>query len=350
MKKYSIIFSVSIFIAVFLLLSCSNGTLPPGFSDYLGVSIDGTDYLNSAEYNFGITEAESSGKITLLDITNTGDIPVTVTSAVLGDGINYSLTGAEFPFTFNTGETKEISLTFKPQSSGSHPSTISINIDGADEPFVLKLSGEGNYAPTVKFGIMVSGAGNAAANGFYDRTGFHVQDLENRPLYTKTGSVDYYCYIYPWDGAVWAIDNTLTAGGNNPDPQYSKNSWPSTMVPPVTGWSVLSTGTAPAPGIIRYDITGTYAASDEVLTAEYLYSDAEGDAESTSETLYQWYRSDSENGTYTAIAGAASKTYTTVNDSGYFIKVEITPAALSGIPAGPPVMSSPTIQIDSYLQ
>ncbi|MDA3956717.1 hypothetical protein [Oceanispirochaeta sp.] len=152
----------------------------------------------------------------------------------------------------------EVVLTFSPQASGDLETTVSVLVDGITDPFVLPLTGEGNYAPTVKFGIQVTGAGTADANGFYERDGFHTSNSETRPLYTKAGSVNFYCYIHPWDGDVWGIDNTLTAGGSNPDPQYAQHTYPSTMVPPETGWLDNSADDIP-PSLTIYDIKGTNA-------------------------------------------------------------------------------------------
>lgn len=345
MKKYVPLFLISGLIIISLLSSCDEGTLPPDFSEFLEFSVDETSFTDNAEYDFGLSAAEGSGKTSSLTITNTSDITINVTSLDLSDTVNYSFTSPELPFTAESGQSTAITLTYHPQSSGSHTAAISINIDGIAETFTLKLIGEGNYAPTVKFGIQVVGAGIAAANGFYARDGFRIEDTMNRPMYTKMGTENYYSYIYPWDGAIWCIDDTQTAGGNNPEPKYNLTSYPM-IVPGASGWST-ETGTAPAPTIIRYDITGTSAYYNEVLTANYLFYDAEDDTEAASGTSYQWYRSYAEKGTYSSITGATSKTYTLPNDTGYFLKVEITPAASAGITIGTPVMSSATIQINS---
>ena len=64
-----------------------------------------------------------------------------------------------------------------------------------------------------------------------------------------------------------------------------------------------------------------------VITGNYVYSDAEGDAESGS--TFQWYRGDTTSGPWTAISGATAKTYTlTSNDNSKFIKFEVIPHSL----------------------
>lgn len=72
-------------------------------------------------------------------------------------------------------------------------------------------------------------------------------------------------------------------------------------------------------------ISGT-ARVKSTLTGSYTYSDSDGDSEAGS--TYRWLRSDTFDGTYTAISGATAKTYTlTQNDLGKYIKFVVTPKA-----------------------
>ena len=64
----------------------------------------------------------------------------------------------------------------------------------------------------------------------------------------------------------------------------------------------------------------------KTLTGNYDYFDINGDPEG--ESTFRWLRSDTENGEYTAIPGATSKTYVvTEQDVGKWIKFEVTPVS-----------------------
>lgn len=85
-------------------------------------------------------------------------------------------------------------------------------------------------------------------------------------------------------------------------------------------------------------ISGT-AKVGSTLTGRYTYSDIDGDKETGS--TYRWLRSDAANGTYTAITGAAAKTYKlTQSDLGKYIKFEVTPKAANQPAIGATVTSS----------
>jgi len=64
MKKNLIILLTSGILSIMFFTSCD--TLPPGFSEFLNVSIDGTNFENTGSYNFGLTEAEGNGKTSTL--------------------------------------------------------------------------------------------------------------------------------------------------------------------------------------------------------------------------------------------------------------------------------------------
>lgn len=84
---------------------------------------------------------------------------------------------------------------------------------------------------------------------------------------------------------------------------------------------------------------------DAVLTAVYTYSDTEGDAENG--TTIQWYSAaDAAGSGETAIGGATSSTYTVLaSDEFKFIRVGVTPKAVSGTIDGAEVKSAFTSQI-----
>ena len=98
-------------------------------------------------------------------------------------------------------------------------------------------------------------------------------------------------------------------------------------------------GVPTAPTANTVAISGSYSVGEKVL-GSYIYNDVNGDRESSS--LYQWFRSDSLNGSYSAIAGATSIIYQiTLDDLNKYIKFEVIPIA-SVIPTnGGPVFSQP---------
>lgn len=72
----------------------------------------------------------------------------------------------------------------------------------------------------------------------------------------------------------------------------------------------------------------------ETLTGSYSYYDADGDVQGT--TTFQWYRSNSSNGSpATVISGATGSSYTLSNsDFGKYIGFAVTPVAVEGVSPG----------------
>ncbi len=90
-------------------------------------------------------------------------------------------------------------------------------------------------------------------------------------------------------------------------------------------------------------ISGTTTVG-QVLTGSYDYVETDGTAEGTS--TFRWLRADTINGTYAAISGATSATYTLAEaDTDKFIKFEVTPVAASGTTTGKAVQSESTAKI-----
>lgn len=121
---------------------------------------------------------------------------------------------------------------------------------------------------------------------------------------------------------VIAKDNTSLQGAS-----YVYSSW----VGPVT----LATEAAPIASNVTYSPD---PGTNIILTASYLYEDANNDPEGTS--LYQWYEADDATGTnQTAIAGATTSTYSVTGAQvGKFIGIGITPKALTGTLTGSEVI------------
>ncbi|MEI8269909.1 MAG: fibronectin type III domain-containing protein, partial [bacterium] len=82
-------------------------------------------------------------------------------------------------------------------------------------------------------------------------------------------------------------------------------------------------GTPTAPTASSVIISGSPSIGETVL-GTYIYNDVNGNGETTS--LYRWLRSGTLGGTYVAIVGATNTNYTiTSNDSGKYLKFEVTP-------------------------
>jgi hypothetical protein len=98
--------------------------------------------------------------------------------------------------------------------------------------------------------------------------------------------------------------------------------------------------------LVRQDITGPEPYTGEELEANYLYFDEEEDPEAPDSVLYQWYRGDSADGTFTAITDETGRNYTTTSaDDGKYLKVGITLTASTGFTEGTEVLSEPTCRI-----
>lgn len=305
-------------------------------TDY-DVHIAETEYTNGGTYNFGLTAAESETRTAALVLTNTGGTDLTVTAAGLSEETNFSLEEFDLPITIASGETAEADIYFSPQESGDLSDAISISFNEITEPYILNFTGEGNYAPVVTYGIEVTGAGTTDANGIYLRTG----EYEELPMYYKSGSPEYACYSNA-DNTSWSIRGNI----DGYMPFYFIIE--STISPPAGIWSTdYDFAEDPAPTIARYDLTGTYGQTGETLTANYFYSDADGDPEDPAGTTYRWWFSDDQTEPDTIITGETEKTFTpdgSYNNS--YIWVEVTPVAAAGVTTGIAVMSRSTAEIE----
>ncbi|HOM80066.1 MAG TPA: fibronectin type III domain-containing protein, partial [Candidatus Cloacimonas acidaminovorans] len=126
---------------------------------------------------------------------------------------------------------------------------------------------------------------------------------------------------------------------------------------PVTSSAAYSTGIgtdsyaylvliyATAPYATNVEITNPdYAKVGQTIYGDYDYNDDEDDEENG--TTFRWLRSDSQTGTYTAITGATSQSYTVVQaDLGKYLKFEVTPKNSEEPGTGTAVLSDPTGQV-----
>jgi len=113
-----------------------------------------------------------------------------------------------------------------------------------------------------------------------------------------------------------------------------------------TGYSAyLQINTNTAPYATNVIITHPENAKvGQTIYGDYDYNDDENDEESG--TTFRWLKSDSQSGTYTAISGATSISYTVVqNDLGKYLKFEVTPKNAVEPGTGTAVLSDPTGQV-----
>lgn len=107
-----------------------------------------------------------------------------------------------------------------------------------------------------------------------------------------------------------------------------------------TNWeNIYCPTTNTVPSATNVSINGTLTVN-EVITASYIYQDAESDLEDVS--LYQWYRADDASGVNeVAIPGATSLNYTvSINDDGKYLSFGVTPIAVTGALTGLEVKSN----------
>jgi hypothetical protein len=202
--------------------------------------------------------------------------------------------------------------------------------------------GEENSAPIVVFPqsagqLLVGNAGSPEVNGAY------LWDDEWSYIMDDT----YYVFPYIEGTSYWVIHTETDISSHSEGLYYVEDPVSDQYRPPLTGWSA-GTGTDPAPDLVgpgplylEAHAPGDFESFDigQIVYANYVYVDVDGDPEGN--TLFQWYRGDSETGPWTALTGETGATYTlTADDDSKWLRIEITPVAQSGTLEGEPVAAS----------
>ncbi len=212
------------------------------------------------------------------------------------------------------------------------------------EEYVAEEPDEENQAPVASFAdwdLEISGAENAEVNQNYVVNG----TAYSRTKYISTGSSLYEVFYY-WDNTNfrygWGINNTLLAYiTSNSELDYYLPSV--SLLPPETGWYNSTDDSVSSLSIVQVPINGNFSSTGYELTASYIFTDSDGDAEGAS--LYQWYRCDSADAEGVAIDGATEINYLTIaSDNGSYLKFEVTPVDERG-GTGTPVKSEATPMI-----
>jgi hypothetical protein len=337
--------AVTAILAVFILGGCFLVSVDPGTA--IAVEIAETAYGYEATFDFGIVEPGSGPVTVAARIVNILDRDVTVTG-VAADDTAFAAETPAVPFTVAAGDSVEASLSFDPESSAVYSAELSVDIDGAGAPFVITLTGVGNYPPVASEAVVVTGAGDETANGIYYRDGVRISDNQGIPYpYYENPETGYRIYAFDGDGIGWSLDastdGSLVMYGFYPAGPIG----PSTFVATNDEWDTWNAGTDPPPTSVgpftMPNPDWGFIDVGETITASYVYDDAEGDLEGA--TVIQWYHSDTDDpdGSYTPIPGANSLSY--VPDPGddmTYLKVEIIPYAESGLLIGSPLVLGPT--------
>ncbi len=331
-----VLFSVVVGISL-LLSGCFTRSMNP--VDVFTVKVNSTVYGHDATLGFGPVNPDGDPSVAAGELHNITDVDITVTE-VSTDNAVFSVETEALPFTVLAGESTSVSLIFDPTASGAVGAVLTAVTDRTDLPFVLNLSGEGNYPPVANAIVEVSGAGTTAVNGTYYRTDEVGQGY---PVY-RFGT-DYVLYGWPNDGIEWLIDDDLDSGSD----LYSLHTGGCYTAPNGTPahW-FTGVGDTPDPttvGEIKSSLGSVYQLPEgDEISPNYRYSDAEDDTEGT--TLYQWYRSDAPEvpaGTYSPISGEIGSSYTVgLGDVDSYLKVLVTPVATDGITTGAAVWFGPS--------
>ena len=348
MKKFTTVISLLLaFTALSIFYSCQLTGGVPTYNTYISIKIDGSEYTaDSNAYNFGFADPADSGKDVSLLISNKTDTPVKITGIASSEPA-FTYSGVTIPVELSAGEETELTVTFTPASSATYSSEVTISTDKGD--FKVNLTGEGNYTPGFDESYTVSNSGNDGDPG-YD--GIYSLDtsaglFNGKPVYKKPAPKsaavpsDYYLFYFDTgEGMYWAIDADL----NSANPYY-RNFTAAAEIPPEENWKYYGDGYIQSgfefsrnpwiTGVIDYDSEPPIA----TFTAHYTYTDTEGDEEDTVKTLYQWYRYNSDSGTFTKLDSETSATYTADFIDTITVKVEVKVYSKTGFTEGTTVTS-----------
>ena len=152
-----------------------------------------------------------------------------------------------------------------------------------------------NSAPTVAFtdwGFKVSGAGIAGINQNYTESGIS----HTRKMFTGVTDTAYKIFSFwiidgVYNGTGWAIDTVQVENPASITDLTYNTPINTDSYPPETGWLDSSDGSdLPALAVMEVPIQGDFSTFGNTMTASYIFSDPDGDAEGSSK--YQWYRYD----------------------------------------------------------
>ena len=336
--KYIILVSAAAVLA--FLTACNPLQIQNGGSYTFTLNLD-KDYSHNETYDFGLQQAEKDSKTITGAVVYTGDTPVQVSSVDLSGTDHFTLdfTGStitSFPATVSPGEELSFSLSFSPSASGSLNTDLNITINESQTVFTLHLTGTGNYAPTAKFGIVISNAEDSSVNGYYV---YQYDPQSQNWIFNKTDQSGYTIQNngdYGWE--LW------NSSGSNP--LYYDSNY--TSYPLSSSWLVFVTGQGDPVSSLKADegigTSISYINSGDILKGDFIYSDAENDVETGS--IYTWSTADSPSGPWTVVQTGTEtegkKDYTVKpTDEGLYLKLTVTPEDSNGFIGAPAKVISP---------
>jgi hypothetical protein len=319
---------------VLALIGCDLGPIDPAL--VLSIEVGSTEYAHDGTLDFGMVSPLDEPLVVTAELRNITEKDITVT-AVSVDNLVFVAGTPALPFTVAGGESVELSLSFDPTASGAAVAGLSATIDGADLPFVLNLTGEGNFPPVAEVIVNVTDADPSAMNGTYELTA--ETSLDGNRVYALPGS-EYKLYGEEYGGSIYWFFGTDLVTANSLCEHATTNGG---LSAPSTGpgwWEGSIAATPNTIGEIESPPYGMFV--DVTVSANYRFADPESDVEGT--TLFQWFRSEPSDmmGSYTEISGAVFQSYTLVAaDKDCHVQVRVTPVAESGITGGEPIILGP---------
>jgi hypothetical protein len=315
-------------------------------------------------YDFGPVDPSTDGQTVSVTVRNSSANPQTLETAS-SSNLHFALQTPTLPFTLDADETADFSLTFDPTGPGEDSASITFDVEGFQQSLELTATGEGNYAPVAYPAVDVSGAGSSQANGTYIRTGTlneheigGVVPLQyDIPRYDQDGGQHVIWGDTNGEGIDWYIDDDTERSDNQENyalyRRDSYTSWiaPSTVLQYQFFWETDWDGTDDPPTVVGElgANSAAYVRSGTSLSANYVYSDADGDSEGA--TSFQWYRADSPvqpASDREQISGATGASHTVRSgDAGSYLFVEVVPGAASGVAEGASVWLGPSPEVSN---
>ncbi len=289
----------------------------------------------AGNWHFVVAWYDADAHTVNIQVNNGTPVSAAATAGRPVDGANAFVIGAITTTGYSDGIIDSVSIWQRLLTSDER-SALYNSGDGLEYPFViipdsptnLEATG-GNTVVNLTWTAPESDGGSAVTDYVIE------YKLSSEPTTWSTFS----------DGASSETETTVTGltNGLSYDFRVSAVNAAGTSSPSATDSAVPPVSEPEAPVANSVAISGNANVS-EMLTGSYTYSDANGDDEGAS--TYRWMRSDTAGGTYTAISGATSTTYTlTEDDLGKYIKFEVTPVTDVSPTTGGAALSSATSQV-----
>ena len=309
---------------------------------------DGSVFFDRGTYNFGMNAGALTGLTpsTLPNATTSVAYSQLLTESSGIAPYTWSVASGTLPLGLSLGTASTVSTTTisgTPTSFGTSNFTIEIQSgDGSTSTQAYAITVTGTLPTITASAASPFSTSSATLNGNLTSTGAPSSTIEgfNYGLTATYGTV-----VSSTNGggfASGAFTQSLT--GLLPLTTYYYQAYATNAVGTATSsGQTFTTASNGVPSATSPAISGT-ATIGNVLTGTYTFFDPNGKSQSGS--TYQWLRSSSSGGSYTAITNATGTTYTlTSSDIGQYLEFQVTPASQSG--TGNPATSPASAQIQS---